>query len=317
MRIPTRLLLGSLFAIASSFAVAADFPTKPVSIVVPFGVGGTTDLIARLLGVEMAKKLGQTVVIVNKGGGAGIIGATEVAKAQNDGYTLGMLPVGPLTTQPNLHRLFYGPESFDYVCMVYSNPQVLIVRNDSPFKTVADMVAHAKSNPGKLNYGSTGIGTVPHLAVVALAKALGIDVFHVPYKGEADELAGMLGGNITMFVGHPTFLKSHPAALRAIAALSPARLQELPNLPTLTEQGAALSFDVWGGLVVPKGTPAPVLAALENGCRIGTASEEFRKRLEALNTPAKYTDGKSFASFVAAEFERNGRLLRESGIEKN
>jgi len=317
MNIPARLLLGSLFALASSFAVAADFPTKPVSMVVPFGVSGTTDLIARLLGVEMAKQLGQTVVIINKAGGAGIIGATEVAKAQNDGYTLGMLPVGPLTTQPNLHRLPYGPESFDYVCMVYSNPQVLIVRNDSPFKTVADMVAYAKSNPGKLNYGSSGIGSVPHLAVVALAKALGIDVFHVPYKGEADQLAGMLGGNITLFVGHPTFLKSHPTALRAIAALSPARLQELPNLPTLTEQGAALSFDVWGGLVVPRGTPAPVLAALENACKIGTASDEFRKRLEALNTPAKYTDGKSFANFVAAEFERNGRLLRESGIEKN
>jgi tripartite-type tricarboxylate transporter receptor subunit TctC len=317
MKILAGLLLSSFFALATPTAAAADFPTRPLSIVVPFGAGGTTDLIARLLGNEMSKELGQAVVIVNKAGGAGIIGASEVANARNDGYTLGMLPVGPLTTQPNLQRLAYGPESFDYVCLVYSNPQVLIVRNDSPFNTVADLVAQAKKNPGKLNYGSTGVGSVPHLAAVALAKATGIDVFHVPYKGESEELKGILGGDVTMFVGHPTFLTSHPNALRALAVLAPSRLNEYPNLPTLTEQGTALSFDVWGGLVAPKGTPASVLTALENVCKVGTASDDFRKRLDALHTPVKYADGKSFSSFVAAEYARNGRLLRESGIGKD
>lgn len=318
MKILASLIACSFCAFASPNAAAADFPTKPLSIVVPFAVSGTTDLITRLLGSEMSKELGQAVVTVNKAGGAGIIGTTEVANAKNDGYTLGMLPVGPMTTQPNLHRLTYGPESFDYICQVYSNPQVLIVRKDSPLKSVADLVAYAKKNPGKLNYGSTGVGSVPHLAVVALAKATGIDLFHVPYKGESDELSGILGGDITMFVGHPTFLTSYPNALRALALLAKSRLNEYPNLPTLDEQGGpALSFDVWGGLAVPKGTPGPVLATLEKACKVATASDEFRKRLDALHTPVKYMDGKSFSAFVAAEFDRNARLLRDSGIGKD
>jgi tripartite-type tricarboxylate transporter receptor subunit TctC len=318
MSILARLLTSAIFAMAAPAAVAADFPSKPVSIVVPFAVGGTTDLIARLLGSEMSKALGQAVITVNKAGGGGVIGALEVANARNDGHVLGMLPVGPLTTQPNLQRLQYGPESFDYVCLVYSNPQVLIVRNDAPFASAADLIEHARKNPGKLNYGSTGIGSVPHLAAAALAKEAGIDLFHVPYKGESDELAAILGGQITMFVGHPTFLTSNPAALRGLAVFAKTRLKEYPGLPTLAEQGGpALSFDVWGGLVVPKGTPAPVIAALENACRTGTAADEFRKRLESLNTPVSYADSKSFAAFVAAEFERHGRLLRGSGMGKD
>lgn len=317
MRTFACLLVSGLVAAASPAAVAADFPTRPVSIVVPFAAGGTTDLIARLLGSEMSKVLGQNVITVNKAGGSGVIGALEVANARNDGYLLGMLPIGPLTTQPNLQRLQYGPDSFDYVCMVYSNPQILIVRNDAPFKTAAELIDYAKKNPGKLNYGSTGIGSVPHLAVVALAKEVGIDLFHVPYKGESDELAGILGGHITMFVGHPTFLTSNPATLRGLALLAKSRLKEYPNLPTLAEQGGpALSFEVWGGLVAPKGAPAPVIASLENACRSATSADEFRKRLEALNTPVSYAGSKSFSAFVTAEYERNGRLLRGSGLGK-
>lgn len=317
MKILACLLVSSFFAVASPGAVAADFPTKPLRIIVPFG-GGPTDLITRLLAGEMSKELGQAVVVVNKPGGSAIIGATEIANAKNDGYTLGMLPVGPLTTQPNLHRLQYGPESFDYVCLVYRNPQVLLVRNDSPFKTVADLVAHAKKYPGQLNYGSIGLGTLPHLAVVALAKATGIDLFHVPYKVEADELTGLLKGDISLFVSHPTSLASHPNELRALAILETSRLDEYPNLPTLAEQGGpAMSLDLWGGLVVPKGTSGSMIATLENACRVATVSEAFRKRMESIHTRVKYMDGKSFSGLVAAEFERNGRLLRESGIRKD
>lgn len=317
MRNLAALLACGALAVAASVAAAADFPTKPLSIVVPFGPGGSTDLVARVLAGEMSKVLGQSVIVVNKAGAGGIIGATEVANAQKDGHTLGMLPVGPLTTQPNLRRVQYGPESFDYICRVYSNPQIVLVRNDSPFRTVADLVEHAKKNPGKLNYGSTGVGSVPHLAIVALAKATGIDVFHVPHKGDTDELASLLSGNIAMFVTSSTLLASHRDLVRALTLLATSRLKEYPNLPTLAENGGpALSFDVWGGLVVPKGAPGPVIASLENACRAGTSSAGFRAQLEALHTPVNYMDGKSFASFVAAEFERNARLLRESGIQK-
>lgn len=317
MKTLAALLSSSLLIAVSPDACAQAFPTKPLSIIVPFGPGGSTDLFARGLGAEMSKALGQPVVVINKGGAGGAIGAAEVANATKDGHTLGMLPVGPMTTQPNLRRLAYGPDSFDYVCLVYSNPQLLLVRADAPFKTYGELVAHAKQNPGKLNYGSPGIGSVPHLAVVALAKAAELDVFHVPHKGDADALASVIGGHITMFVSHPTFLTSHADKLRALFVMAPNRLADHPNLSTLVEQGGpALSFEVWGGLTVPKGTPAPALAALENACKAGTSSDAFRKQMQTLQTPVKYMDGKSFARFVAAEFERNGRLLRESGIEK-
>lgn len=311
------LVVGALLAACAALSHSAPFPEKPVNLVVPFGAGGSTDLIARALAVEMAKVLGQQVVVLNKAGAGGAIGAADVANARNDGYVMGMLPVGPLTTQPNLRRLSYGPASFDYVCRVYSNPQVLLVRKDSPYKTIQDIVADAKREPGKLNYASTGTGSVPHLALAALAKATGINLIHVPYKGDADSLLGVIGGHVTMFVSHPTLLSTHADSVRAIGVLAPSRLKEYPNLPTLAEQGGpALSFEVWGGLVTAKGTTPPVLAALEKACLAGTSAEAFRKQLDTLNTPINYMDSKTFAGFVDAEFERNGRLLRESGIEK-
>jgi tripartite-type tricarboxylate transporter receptor subunit TctC len=311
------LLAATLLAAAPLQAAAQAFPSRPVSIVVPFGPGGTTDVLARVLGEEMAKVLGQPVVVVNKVGAAGTIGTIEVANAAKDGHTLGMLPVGPLTTQPNLRTQPYGPESFDYVCMVYSNPQLLLVGAEAPFKTYSDLVAYAKQNPGKLNYGSSGIGSVPHLAVVALANAAKVEMFHIPHKGEADALASILGGNIALFVSHPTFMTAQAGKLRALFVFAPARLPDHPGVPTIVEQGGPpLSFEVWGGIAAPKGIPAAALASLENACKIGTSAEAFRKRMETLQTPVKYLGGKAFGSFVASEFERNGRLLREAGMKK-
>ena len=308
-------LMGTLAA-APLPAAAQAFPERPVSMVVPFGPGGSTDLIARALAAEMGKLLGQQVVVVNKAGAGGAIGAAEVANGKPDGHLLGMMPVGPLTTQPNLRKLSYSPASFEPVCRVYSNPQVVLVRKDAAFKSVQDLVGEAKRNPGKLNYASPGTGSVPHLAMQGLAKATGMDVVHVPFKGEADALQALIGGHVTMFVAHPTFQAAHAQTLRALAVMSPTRLKEYPDLPTLAEAGGPpLHFEVWGGLVATKGTPPAVVAALEQACRAGTSSDAFRKALETLNTPVLFQDAKAFGAFVAAEFERNGRLLRESGIQ--
>ena len=317
MKILSAVFAGALLASGNAPVFAAGYPERPISIVVPFGAGGSTDAMTRGLAAEMSKALGQPVVTLNVAGAGGTIGAVRVASANSDGYTVGMLPVGPLTTQPHILRLSYGVDAFDYVCLVYSNPQAVIVRADSPFKTVADLVTYAKQNPGKLNYGSSGVGSVPHLAAVALARAAAIDIVHIPHKGDADNMVSLLRGDVSMFVSHTAVLASHAQEVRALGLMAAQRLKEYPHLPTLAEQGApALSFDVWGGLVVPKGTPAPVIAELENACRAGTSSEGFRKLLANLQTPFNYMDGKTFGNFVAAEFNRYAKLLREAGVAK-
>lgn len=318
MRMLTALCAAMLTAGAVATAHAQTFPDRPISIVVPFGAGGSTDLMTRGLAIEMSKALNNvSIVVQNVAGAGGTIGATRVAIAPKDGYTVGMLPVGPLATQPHLSSLNYGVDSFDYVCLVYANPQAVIVRADSPFRTVTDMIAWARQNPGKLSYGSSGIGGVPHLAMVALGKAAGADWLHVPHKGDADNMASLLRGDVATFVSHTAVLATHAKEVRALGLMSRKRLDEYASLSTLAEQGAPpLEFDVWGGLAVPKGTPAPVIAALENACRTGMASDSFRKLLVTLQTPFNYMDGRTFGAFVASEFKRYGTLLSEAGVSK-
>jgi tripartite-type tricarboxylate transporter receptor subunit TctC len=272
----------------------------------------------RALAAEMSKALKQEVVVVNKAGAGGTLGTAEVAAARADGYTMGMLPVGPLTTQPHLRRLPYSAESFDYVCLVYSNPQALLVKKDSPHQTVADFVAEAKKNPGKSKYGSSGAGSVPHIAFVAMAQALDIDVVHVPHKGDADNLTSLLGGHIGAFVTHSTFLSSNPDSVRGLGLMADKRMANAPDLPTFPEQGAPpLSFQVWGGLAVPKGTPAAVVAALESSCETSVKSPDFREQLSKLKTPEAYMGAATFSAFVKDEYARNADLLRKAGLKKD
>lgn len=311
-------LCAALALLGLASTTRAEFPERPISIVVPFGAGGSTDSMTRGLALEMSKTLGgQPIVVQNIAGAGGTIGTTRVATAAKDGYTVGMLPVGPLATQTNIQTLPYSVDSFDYVCLVYANPQALIVRADSPFKTVNDLLEYARKNPGKVNYGSSGIGGVPHVAMVALGKAAGVQFTHIPHKGDADNMLSLMRGDIQVFVSHTAVLASHAKDVRALGLMAPKRLEEYPSLPTLAEQGApALNFDVWGGLAVPKGTPAPVIAKLEKACTTGTASESFRKLLVTLQTPYNTMDGKTFGEFVASEAGRYGALLREAGVKK-
>lgn len=313
----TRATVAAALVALCSGVAAQTYPDRPVTLVVPFGAGGGTDSFGRGLALEMSRLMGQQVVVQNIGGASGTIGTTKVATAPKDGYTIGLIPIGPLTLQPHLLKLPYSSDSFDYVCMVYSNPQAVIVRSDSPFKTTNDLIAWAKQNPGKLVYGSSGVGTIPHLAVVALAKAANIDINHVPHKGDADNMISLLGGHVSMFVSHTAVLATHAGKIRSLGLMAEKRLAEYPDLPTLAEQGApALNFDVWGGLVVPKGTPAAVVSAIENACRQGTSSEPFRKLLVNLQTPYNYMDSRTFTKFVLDEYSKNARLAAEAGMKK-
>ena len=277
MKTITTFLAITVAAGVAATAASAEFPSKAVSIVVPFGAGGSTDLLTRALAVEMGRTLKQEVVVVNKAGGAGTIGTAEVAAAKNDGYTLGMLPVGPLTTQPHLRRLPYSAASFDYVCLVYSNPQALLVKKDSPYRTVTDFVADAKKHPGKIKYGSSGAGSVTHIAFVAFARGAGIDVVHVPHKGDADNLNSLLGGHIDAFITHTAFLASNAESVRGVGLMTEKRQANLPRPADIRRaERAAAQLP---GLGRARGAQGHARTGL------GCAREELRERGEVRRLP--------------------------------
>lgn len=245
-----------------ALAAPAQAQDRPIEIVVPFPPGGSVDPIARALQAGMKDTLGTAPVVVNQAGAGGTLGTARVARAPADGTVIGLTTVGPLTTQPHLAALSFGIDSFEYVCRTHVTPQVLAVPENSPFKTLAEFVDHARKNPGKVVLSSTGIGSLPHLASVEFAQVAGFEWLHVPSKGDADAARLALGGEITGWVaGVQTYVQLAPR-LRALGLLEAARNPALPGVPTFTEQGFALVSAGWGGIVAPKGTPAETVAKL-------------------------------------------------------
>lgn len=309
--------LGALSALFLGSTVnARTFPYKPVTIIVPFGAGGGTDITTRTLAVEMAKSLGSDIVVKNTAGAGGTIGNAEVARAKADGYTIGMMPVGPMTTQPHLRRLPYSPDSFDYVCQAYSAPSSLVVRKDSPFNNLNDMINYAKANPGKLNYGIQAVGSIPHVAGLGILDATGIKYEFIPFKGSAPTFKAMLDGTVDMFVAHISFLTKNSDQVKSIAMLMDRRVETALDLPTAKDQGIDLNFPIWGGLVAPKGIPAATLKKLESSCEAGMKSAGFRERMGQLRMPVTFLNGADFKAFVMSEFGKNEMLLRKAGFKK-
>lgn len=295
---------------------AAAFPDRPVTVVVPFSAGGGTDITTRTLSGPMAEALGGEILVKNTAGAGGTIGTAEVAGARADGYTIGMMPVGPMTTQPHLRKLPYAPESFDYICLAYSAPSSIVVRKDSPFSSLSDMVDYAKAHPGELNFGVQAIGSIPHVAGLGIVDATDIKIEFIPYKGSAPTFKAMLDGSVDMFVAHISFLTQNADQVKSIAMLSEEKVSTAPELATAKEQGFDLDFPIWGGLVAPKGIPAEARDALEAACEKGMNSEAFSKRMAELRMPVTFMKGSDFEAFVAAEFERNAKLLTNAGLAK-
>src|ERR1700760_2761501 len=250
-------LIGTLFAPASAWA--EDWPTKPITIVVPFVAGGTTDIVARIVAQPLSERLHQPIVIENVGGGGGTIGAANAARAPADGYTIFMATVAH-TMAPGIYKkLSYDFEKdFDPITIAASVPNILIVNPAVPANSVAELISYIKSNPGKVNYGSAGIGSTEHMSGALFRSLAGLDIVHVPYRGGAPMMGDLVAGHIQMSIetsGAATpFIKA--GQVRAVA-VSPAKRSALfPELPTLAESGLA-GYDVttWYGVLVPKGTP--------------------------------------------------------------
>lgn len=309
-----RWLLAGVAALALPLA-AQTTAGSPVQMLVPFGPGGTTDLMARALQPELQKALGAPVVVVNRAGAGGAIALAELARAKPDGLTIAMTAIGPQVLQPAIKKLTYAPLEFDFICGIYDVPLMLMVKADSPFTSVADVIAYARANPGRLAYGSSGQGTTLHITMAALLARNGVTGLHVPYKSSGDMVAGLLGGHVQIFMETPAVATQYK--LRPLAVFADARLEAFPGVPSAGELGIAVRGSVWGGLVAPKGLPDERRKRLEEACVAATGTEFYRTAAARLNNPLVYRDATRFRAFAESEARAYAAAVREFGLEEN
>lgn len=310
MRITKALAFFFMALIAG--AAAQDYPTRPVNMVVPFPPGGNTDLMARALQGELAKALGQPIVIVNKGGAGGTIGDIEVANARPDGYTIGLTPNNPITAQPHIQKLPYDMASFRYVCLTYDVPYVLIASPKAPFSTFDDFLKFTKAKPDNLIYASPGPGTQPHLGIMSVLGAIKGEGVHVPFTGAGPMSQALLAGTVMAITESPAVAKA--SNLRVLAAVSATRVPALPDVPTMKELGYPAEAFSAGGIIVPAKTPDAVVAKLQKACAEAVASEGYKSATEKLNATARYLPEPEFKKMFEADSLRNAEAVRKAGI---
>jgi len=302
---------------AAPAAVAAGYPDHPVRMIVPFTPAGATDLLARLVGERLGAKLGQSVVIDNRAGAGGNVGAEIAAHATPDGYTLLMGPASVYAISATLYpRLGYDlVKDFAPVSLVANVPHVLLVNNDLPAKSVPELVQLAKKNPGQLNIASQGSGTVSHLEAELLKHMSGIDMLHVPYRGSAPAILDLIGGRVQVMFDSIASALPHIRAgkLRAIAVASDTRSSLLPNVPTVAESLPGYSAHSWLGIFVPAGTPQSVVERLQRDLVAAIDDPKAQARLvEAGFEPKSSTQG-DFAKLVREEMEKWRSVVKMSG----
>jgi tripartite-type tricarboxylate transporter receptor subunit TctC len=313
------LLSAALSLFAAGGAARAEYPDKPVRIIVPFIAGSAPDVVARQAAQRLTTGLGQQFIVENKPGAAGNIGAEVAARAAPDGYTLLMF-----TSSHVLNRFLYARVNYDAlkdfvpITMVTRIPSLMVVPPSSPAKTVAELVALAKASPGKLNYGSGGVGSLAHLSAEAFRFATGIDYVHVPYKGAPDIVLGLLAGQIQ--VAFPTMLTAvRPAqqgSLRALAVTSAKRTAAMPDVPTLLEaMPDGFALDAWLSLAAPAGTPPAIVERLYATLAEALKDPAFRDALAGDGSEIVINSPQDFAVQLKAESERGEALIRRIGVK--
>ena len=306
----TTLLLALL---ALSTAVAAqDYPSKPITMVVPFPPGGVAEIVGRPLASIMEKSLKQPIVLINRPGAGGAVGMASVAKGPADGYTvlmgLSSISIFPVSDRVQGRPPAYELRDFAPIALVTADPTVLVVSADGPYKTVKDFVDAAKANPGKINYSSSGVYGTLHVAMEIFANAAGIRLFHVPYQGGGPAVTALLGGQVEALASGPAAAigQIKGGKMRALASWSDKRLQLLPEIPTFRELGYDAEFYLWSGVLVPAATPAPIVAKLRDAVREVANSAEFRSAMERVETPVQYLDAPDFQKY----WERDAARLK-------
>ncbi|CAN7707156.1 tripartite tricarboxylate transporter substrate binding protein [Bradyrhizobium sp. LjRoot220] len=304
-----------------SSASAQTYPTRAITLVIPFAPGGSTSIVGRGIADKMSELLGEKVVVDNRPGAGGTIGTKAVAKSEPDGYTLVLGYTGTLAIGPSLYRSAgYDPrKDFAPIGLIGNAPNSLVVHPSFPAKTVAELIAHAKANPGKVNFGSAGAGTVSHITGEYFARSAGITLVHIPYKGTGPALTDLLGGHIPMaFAPIPA---SHPnvsaGKLRALAVTSTTRSSLLPEVPTMAEAGVA-GFDasLYYGLAAPAGTPRPIIDKLNKALRDALGSDEVKRQLANDGTEITPGTPEDYADFIDKDEKKWSQLIKTSGVEQ-
>jgi len=291
-------------ALLADPALAQDaYPSRPITMIVPFPPGGVADLTGRPTAFAMEKFLKQRIIIENKAGAGGAIGMAATANSKPDGYTI-MMALSSISIIPPAEKLFDRKPPYEMgqlapIALISADPTVLMVRSDSPWKTVKDFVDDAKKRPGKINYSSSGIYGTLHMAMEIFASAADIKVFHVPYQGGGPAVTALLGGQVEALASGPSAVIGQIKAgkLRPLATWGDKRLASLPNVPTFKELGYNAEFYIWSGLFAPAGTPAPVLQTLRNAARQAVDDPDFKNAMAKIETPVYYLDAPEFQKF--------------------
>jgi tripartite-type tricarboxylate transporter receptor subunit TctC len=299
-------------------APAQTYPMKPVRIIVPFAPGGV-DVTARLIADRLTAALGQPFIVENRAGAGGSVGAKMVANSDPDGHTLMFSTPGPVVVSPVMNRNagYDSVRSFAPVAIVSQSPLLLVIHPSVPAKTLKELVAYAKANPGKIHFPSPGVGTQPHLVGEMLKSMTGLDIVHVPYRGSAPAVTDLLAGQVQIYFDNFANLLQHVEGgkLRAIAVTGDGRSPQLPDVATMDESGyGGIAATYWNGMFAPAGTPAAVVARLNAVVNRALVTSEVRSALQKLGSDPKTGTPQEFAAFIALEAERWGKVVRDANI---
>jgi tripartite-type tricarboxylate transporter receptor subunit TctC len=321
MRLGKLLLIGLCALLAPALAAAQDFPNHPIRLIVPFPAGGPNDIIARTLGQRMSEILKQPIVIDNRGGQGGVIGTDVVAKATPDGYTIAITSSGALAISPSMEKIAYDAQrDLQPVTLVAKVPEMLVVATSVPANNLQELVALAKAQPGKLNFGSTGLGGLPDLAGELFKATAKINIVHVPYRGAAPLVTDLLGQQVQMaFLDVPAVLAQvNAGTIKAIVVAAHERAPSAPNVPTTAEAGLpGLLAENWYGMVAPAHTPAQVVDALNQAARTAMQDQAVAAKLLSQGATLAGDTPDELRAFIAGETAKWAKVINDAGIAPN
>jgi len=319
MRILGAMLTGFSVLLLPALATAQDFPSKPIRLIVPFPAGGPNDIIARVVGQRMSELIRQPVLIDNRGGQGGVLGTDAVAKAAPDGYTIAISSAGALVISPGMEKVAYDTrKDLQPITLVAKVPEMLVVATNVPAKNMNELIALARAQPGKLNFASSGPGSLPHLAGELLKLTAKIDIVHVPYRGAAPAVNDLLGQQVQMaFLDLPILLPQIKAgALRPIATGSPERAPTAMEVPTTAEAGMPdLRVENWYGMVAPAGTPEAVIATLNKIATEAMHDPAVKEKLASQGAELIGDTPEHFRGFIDSEIRKWAKVISDAGVE--